>query len=156
VPGERVTLDLDGPTVEVERLSSWVVEYEFSRLLDRFNAATGPAAEHAALADVFTRFVLEAQPTWDIVDHRGAVPATTAGLARLPLPIALSIVSLWSLTSQGADEVPEDEVPEDARPEVPGLRLVESDAPSAVDAVIPPGPFNRQIKKQLRAVKTRA
>lgn len=154
VPGERVTLDLDGPTVEVERLSAWVVMFECLQLYERFNAASKPEAEYDALTNLYDRFVVEAQPTWDISDHRGVVPNTARGMTRLPTSLALAMVSQWMATFAVSAE--EQETAVAPRPDIPGLRLVESQAPSAVDAVVPPGPLNREIKRRLRAAKKKA
>lgn len=139
IPGERVPLDLDGPTVEVERLTAWPLQFECLALLGRFMAAEKPEAEYAALGDLFSRFVLEAQPSWDIVDHRGAVPNTARGMMRLPTDLALPMVQLWLETLTAAAEEPEAAQP-----------------PTAVDAIVPEGPLNREIKRRLRSVRAAA
>lgn len=135
VPSERIALNLDGPTVEVERLRSWMVEYECRDLVAAFNAASTRAAEHNVLAALIDRFMLEAQPSWDIVDHRGAVPANGRGMARLPLDVQLAIIVAWIETFVIAQEEP---------------------APaSAVDAVIAPGPANVELKRRLARARSR-
>lgn len=140
VSSERIRLDLDGPSVEVEPLRSWMIQTECLLLAQRLKDADEGAAEYVALTNLFEFVVREAQPQWDIVDHLGAVPATARGMARLPVALALEICDEWTATL-------------DARPErdaIPGLRLVESDAASAVDAVVPAGPLRREIKRRLR------
>lgn len=99
-------------------------------MLQRFVAAAEPAAEYAALAAVYDRFAAEAQPTWDITDHRGPVPCTGRGMLRLPTQLGIQIVAGWAAS----------------------LAVVEQPA-SAVDAVVPAGPLNREIKRRLRSVK---
>ena len=147
LPGERVTLDLSGPSVEVEPIHSWMVLVEVQLLVDRAKEADAGAAEYVALTNLFERFVSEAQPTWAISDHLGSIPATAAGTRRLPLPMQMAIIEQWFDTFNRKPE--REELPE-------GLHVVESDAPSAVDAVIPPGPLQREIKKRLRSVKAAA
>ena len=151
VPSERIALDLDGPTVEVERLISWTTQYEGLHTLARFMEASKPSDEYVALRSLWEQFIAEAQPSWDIVDNRGPVPATAAGMARLPLTLSIAICSMW-LNSLVVEEVEEEE----DRESVPGLRLVESKAPSAVDAVMPPGQGATTVKRRLRAAKRQA
>lgn len=133
IPGERIRLDLDGPTVEVERISSWALQFEFTQLALAWANASKPGAEYAALVPIFERFLLEAQPTWDIADHRGPIPVTVRGMARLPLSISLGMFNQWlgSLPVAQEEDQPE----------------------SAVDAVIPPGPVNLEIKRRLKKAK---
>ena len=144
LPGERIRLDLDGPTVEVEPLRSWMLQAECLLLAQKAVAAAEGAPQYVALNDLYEYVIREAQPQWDIVDHIGAVPLTARGMARLPLPLAMEICNQWLET---LDAKPEPvEVPE-------GLHLVESDAHSAVDAKIPPGPVNRELKRRLNRAK---
>jgi hypothetical protein len=133
LPGGRVPLVFeDGPyaglQVEVEPITAWAVYRYAVGLVAGFFSATEPAAEFGALRATYEQFVTEAQPTWEIVDHRGPVPATTGGLLRLPLPLALRIVELWTET----------------------FVAVEADAPStAVDEVYPPSPLRNQLNEVL-------
>lgn len=133
VPSERIALDLGGPTVEVERICSWSIQFEGLSLLGRFNVAAKAQDEYVALNGLFEHVIREAQPQWDIVDHLGPVPATARGMARLPLDLGLAIASQWLGTLPQKKEAAE--------------------PPSAVDAVIPPGPLNREIKRRLKSVK---
>ena len=151
VPSERIPLDLGGPSVEVERLGSWHLQFESVQLLRAYEVATKPEDEYRALNALFDLFVREAQPQWDIVDSQGPVPTTARGMSRLPLVLSLGIVSLWAMSLPVEKAEAEEQAEE--RPEVPGLQLVESQAPSAVDAVIPPGPANREVKRRLRVAK---
>jgi hypothetical protein len=141
--GERVVLDLDGPSVEVEPIRSWMIQYEVLTLVGRVEAATSSASEYVALSNLYDMVAREMQPTWDIGDHLGAVPNTPRGFARLPLDVMSAITDAWLETLNAKEELPE----------IPGLHVVESDAPSAVDEVIPPGPFNREVKKRLRRAR---
>lgn len=143
VSDERVQLDLDGPSVEVEPLRSWMISAELAVLAQKVQDAAEGAPLYVALLELFERFIYEAQPVWDIADHHGPVPYTAHGMARI-FPLSVQIVEQWRET---IDAKPERE----ALP--PDLRLVESDAPTAVDALIPPGALNREIKKRLRAAK---
>lgn len=136
VPAQRIRLDLD-PFVEVEPIHAWAIQFEGYQLLAAFMAAeNGTPAEYEALAALYTRFVEEAQPQWDICDARGPVPTTARGMMRLPIDLGLSMVSQW--VESLIVEKPED-------------------APLAVvDTVIPPGPANQEIKRVLRAKKKAA
>jgi hypothetical protein len=146
LPGDRTTLDLDGPSVEVEPLHSWHIADECKSYWAAFMAATKAEDERRALNALYTTFVAEALPSWDIADHRGPIPATAAGMTRLPLPLVDSIIGQWLQTLNAKPE----------REAIAGLHVVESDAPTAVDALIPPGPANREIKRRLRAAKKAA
>ena len=137
VPGERIALGLDGPSVEVERLRSWSIQFEGLSLLARFMAASKQQDEYLALNALFEHVVREAQPQWDIVDHLGAVPTTARGMARLPLDLGLSIASLWLETLATPASEP-------------------AEVPSAVDTLIPPGPMNLEIKRRLQRAKKAA
>lgn len=132
VPSSRIKLDLDGPSVEVERIHSWAVQYQTNRLYDALLAAKTSDAEYAALLPLIERFVTEAQPTWEISDPRGVVPCTPLGMLRLPIRLTLQMIEGWLNTLI----VPSAEKPE-----------------SAVDAVLPPGKARNEIKRRLRSVK---
>jgi hypothetical protein len=127
LPDERVSLDLDGPIVEVQRCASWMVYQQVVRLYAAYVAAKTPAAEYDALVQTFARFVDEAQPTWQIADHTGPVPPTLAGMTRLPLEMSLRMVTDW-------------------------LETITPKA-SAVDAIIAPGPMRDELKRRLKAKK---
>jgi hypothetical protein len=131
LPGERVALDLDGPTVTVEPIRSWAIRFEFAVLVGRYDAAADEAAQYAALTPIFGYFVAEAQPAWDIADQTGPIPATARGMVRLPLGLAFEICTGW-------------------------VNTLPVELPSAVDAVVPPGPVHDEIKRRLRSVKKAA
>jgi hypothetical protein len=142
VPSERVTLDLDGPSVEVEPIRSWNIHLESLHAWRVVADAEKPEAKYVALTKLYEQFIFEAQPTWDIADHRGPVPATARGMARIPLDLQLAILAAW-VDSYGVKQ---------EREPLP-FSVIESDAPSAVDAVFPPStPVNRELKRRLRKV----
>lgn len=130
LPSERVLLDVEGPSVEVERIGAWPIHRTALSLMSAFMRATEPGPELAALAELYPFFLGEAQPVWDIADHRGPVPVSVVGMYRLPIPLALRIVDGW-------------------------LETFEPDKPSAVDAVIPPGPVRDALNKGLRAKRSK-
>jgi hypothetical protein len=137
-------LDLDGPSVEVEPIRSWNIEQECLHGWRVFVAAKTPEASYVALSTLYQQFIIEAQPSWDIVDHRGPVPTTVRGMARLPLDLQVSILGRWRDTYVVAEKPEREPLP---------FSVIESDAPSAVDAVFPPGsPVNREAKRRLRKV----
>lgn len=128
LPSERIPLALDdGPTVEVERIAAWPIYRTAISLVGAFYDARTPDAEIAALSRIYGYFVVEAQPVWDIADHRGPIPATPEGMLRLPLAIALGLVQGWAATF--------------LPPEPPT---------TAVDEVIPPGPLRDELNASLR------
>lgn len=135
LPDKRVSLNLDGPVVEVQRLASWFIEQQVLSIYSGFAAAKTPAQEYEALVATYARFVEEAQPSWSIADHRGPIPATTAGMIRLPLPLSLAILTGWLETLQQHEETV---------------------AETAVDAIIEPGPFRDALNKGLRAKRKAA
>lgn len=131
LPSERVPLALNGPSVEVERIASWAIRQYAAALATAFYAADGPAAEYSALEKMYGLFMVEAQPTWDIVDHRGPVPVTPAGMMRLPLPLAFEVYEQWSATFEG---------------------IAEEKPATAVDALVAPGALRDELNARLRAV----
>jgi hypothetical protein len=139
VPSERVTLDLDGPSVSVEPIRSWNIQQECLHGWRVFLDAKTPEAEYVALSTLYQQFVIEALPSWDIADHRGPVPVTARGVARLPLDLQLAILAGWRDTFGVKAE----------REPLP-FPVRESDAPSAVDAIFPPGAVNKELKRRLR------
>ena len=136
LPGGRVPLVFDdgpfaGLRVEVEPISSWSVYRYAVTSVAAFFAAPGPEAEFAALRVAFGLFVDEAQPTWEIVNHKGPVPPTEAGMLRLPLALGLALCEQWTDTYVGVEE--------------------EEETETAVDEVYPPG----GLRDQLNAVLAR-
>lgn len=129
LPSVRVPLAIeDGPTIEVERVGSLLVQQQAVGLSLAFYAAK-PAGQIAALRAAYEFFVVEAQPTWEIVDHRGPVLPTVGGLLRLDPALGLAFIEAWCATLP----VPEEEVP------------------TAVDELIPPGPVRETLKRELRS-----
>jgi hypothetical protein len=129
LPGSRSSVTpADGCTVEVQDIAAWSIYQTAVGLASAYFAATTPAAEFGALETLYGYFCLEAQPTFEIVDHRGVVPATPSGMMRLPLELGLGIVSEWA--EAFVAEPPE----------------------TAVDKLVPPGPKRDRLNAQLRAV----
>ncbi len=127
--GERATIELEnGPTIEVQPIVSDTVYRTAVGLGSAYFAASDPTAVTAALTALASFFCVEAQPTWDISDHRGIVTPTPAGMLRLPDTMALEMVSDWA----GA--------------------FVAEPAETAVDKLVPPGPKRDRLNAQLRAV----
>lgn len=126
VPGERVKLDLDGPTVEVEPIRSWALLVETTALAATYKKAAGTAAQYEAVSRLFEAFCATARPQWDIVDGFGPVPASGAGMKRLPLDLALDMFAKWQ------DTFPKPKS-------------------SAVDKVLRPGsPVNLEVKRRMK------
>jgi hypothetical protein len=131
LPGGRVSLDLDGPPVEVERVASPLIhQLGLNRLAAVISAKT-TGARASALLELYELVIGEAQPTWEVLDHRGVVLPTASGMSRLPMELGLAIATGWLET----------------------LVVEEQQPASAVDAVIPPGKARNEIKRRLRAVK---
>ncbi len=123
---ERVPITSEDLSAEVTRCASWPIQQNAIRLWAAFHRATG-AVELPALRDLYEFFVDEAQPTWDILDHRGPVPPTVAGLLRLNHLHVAGLIVEWAQT----------------------LRVVPES--TAVDELIPAGPLHDELNRQLRA-----
>jgi hypothetical protein len=131
LPSERVTLNIeDGPTVEVEKVSADLIYQHAVGLLSACFGAKDGKASAAALTELYTFFVLEAQPTWEIVDHRGPVAATAAGMYRFPSKLGVDICLEWA-----------------------GTYIEKA---TAVDELIPPSPLRDQLNAKLRAKRKAA
>lgn len=137
IGGNRIRLDLDA-FVEVEPIHAWTVQVQSIALGAAFQAAQGPAAEINALAAWVDHFVTEAQPQWDYVDHHGPVPPNGRGMMTLPLETMAAMIAQWQ---DSLNVKPE-------REPLP-FSVIESDAPSAADALLPPAAA-REVKRQLR------
>lgn len=127
LPSERILLPIEGPSVEVERIAAWPLYWAALRLLTACLNATTPDERAVALARMYGAFELEAQPTWDLADHRGPIPATAAGMNRLDVAFALDLVAEWLDTHNRSEEVPE-----------------------AVDEAVPPGELRDAIHAELK------
>lgn len=131
LPSERVRIDIEnGPSIEVERVAAWTLAWTALTLVSAFYAAKRPEAEMAALRDVGAFFVAEAQPAWDIADHRGPIPATAAGYLRLPHELGLDMVRGWIETHH--------------------------EKATAVDATVQPGPARDELNRRLKAARKAA
>jgi hypothetical protein len=122
--GDRTPLTLDGLTIEVQPVVSDTVY----RSIVALGAAAVAAPSNDTLSAVAVYFCTEAQPTWDIIDHRGIVPATPAGMLRMSDALALGLVSEWAAAFVA--EPPE----------------------TAVDKIIPPGEMRDELNRRLKAV----
>lgn len=129
--GERVEITVeDGPTISVGPILAWPIYYLAVSRSQAYLDAKDPAAELAALTSLYELFVNEAQPSWDIRDHKGRIPCTAAGMLRLPLSVSIPAIQEWVATA----------VPK----------------PSAVDATVPPGPVRDALNAGLRAAKRKS
>lgn len=128
LPSERVAVQVaDGPSVEVERLQAEHLQRAALRLYAA--AITGRDAD--AIGTLYGFFLDEAQPTWEIADHRGLIAPTLEGMARIPVPLALGIVLGWIET------------------------FMQPDLPTAADEALPPGPLRDTVNAELRRKGTR-
>ena len=124
--GERVSVTLpDGPVIAFWPLLAWPIAFNASMLVAAYNDADSGAAEVVALRNLYRTFVEEALPEWDIADHRGPILPTPEGMWRLPLSLALGLLSAWLDTL--------------------------NPTPSAVDATVPPGPLRDELNRKLRS-----
>ena len=127
---ERVTIEAeDGPTFEVGPLLAWPITAIAVHRFSKYLAAPDANAQLVALRELYEWFVAEAQPTFAIVDHRGAIPNTTAGLLRLPLDLTLRVIEAWIDT---------------ATPQS-----------TAVDEMVPPGPVRDALNAELKSKRRR-
>lgn len=127
LPGGRAPLPItDGLTIEVERIGAYPVYAAAVSLVSAFyGAETGTAAEFDALRAAYRFFVDEAQPTWEIVDHRGVVHPTADGMLRLDTTLALGCIVAWA------------------------EKFTEPPPETAVDRLVPPGPMRDRLKAEL-------
>ena len=124
LPSERVTLTIeDGPTVEVEKVHADLIYQHAVGLASAFLSAK-PDKQNEPLQALYAFFVGEAQPTWEITDHRGPVLPTAAGMLRLPVALGVDICLEWAGT------------------------YIEKE--TAVDKVIPPSPLRDQLNDALK------
>jgi hypothetical protein len=122
---ERVPLDIeDGPTVEVERVAADLLYQHAMGLASAYLSAKSDKAKSEALLELYGFFVAEAQPTWEIIDHRGPIAPTVAGTMRLPAALGVDIVLEWLGTH--------------------------TRKASAVDALVPPSALRDQLNAALR------
>lgn len=130
LPSERVSLAIeDGPTVEVEKVAGDLLYLHAVGLIEAVVRAKSGKQGEAAL-DLYRFFVDEAQPTFEIIDHRGPVTPTAEGMLRLPIRLALDMCIEWAGTY--------------------------IDKETAVDAMIPPSPLRDELNKRLRAIRKAA
>lgn len=129
--GERVPIETeDGPTIEVGPILAWPIAAIAVHRFSKYLTADGAGPQLVALRDLYDYFVAEAQPTFAIVDHRGAVPNTTSGLLRLPVDLTLRVIEAWIDTA--------------------------TPATTAVDEMVPPGEFRNDLNAALKRAKRKA
>jgi hypothetical protein len=127
LPSERVAIDLDDLTVEVERVAVWAIAAQAVRLLA---PVMGEKRTLADLGALFGFFIAEGQPTWAIIDHRGPIPYTVEGCYRLPLDTISALIVAWA----GTITPPE----------------------TAVDKLVPPSELRDKLNAKLRAKRAKA
>lgn len=111
-------------SAEVYRCASWPIQQGAVRLWAAFLRATG-AAELPALVAFYECFLAEAQPTWDLIDHRGPIEPNAGGMLRLNHIEAAALILELAQTLE--------------------------DKPSAVDEMVPDGPLRDELNRQLRS-----
>lgn len=123
LPAERTRLELeDGPTIEVMEITTDAIYMAGVGLASTFLGSRNVAD----LRKLYAFFVEEAQPTWEIVDHRGPIVPTAEGMLRLPVELAMAMIDRWTETFTRT---------------------------SAVDEVIPPGPARKELNRRLRKAR---
>jgi len=130
LPSERVPVTVSDLTIEVERIGAWAVAHHATVLVGTYYAAKPGAPELEALRAAYAFFIEEAEPSWDIADHKGRIPVTAGGMLRLPVALALGLVYGWAQT------------------------VVEKT--SAVDELIPEGELRDSLNAQLKAKRRKA
>lgn len=128
--GERVPVTVDDLTIEVRTIGAWAVAQAAASLAAAYDRAKPGQPEADALNALYAFFVAEAQPTWAIVDHRGPVLPTAAGMLRLPVPMAFALIAEWIGTATPKE--------------------------SAVDKIIPVGELRDALNAKLRAKRRAA
>lgn len=126
--GSRATVSVDGIEAEVEAVGAWPIYHRAVQLAGAYFAAADAVAEYAALDTLYTFFCAEAQPTWSILDHRGVIACTPAGMMRLPLSFTLGLVAGWAEA------------------------FVAPPLETAVDKLMPPGELRDEMNARLRVV----
>ncbi len=130
LPSERVTIEIeDGPTLRVEKVHADLLYQHAVGLASAYLRAK-PAAQMGALSALYSFFLAEAQPTWEIVDHRGPVLPNMDGMVRLPSALGVDICLEWAGT------------------------FIEKE--TAVDKMIPPSPLRDQLNAKLAAKRKAA
>lgn len=127
---ERVEVTVGNLTIEVSRIASYPLWVQGVRLASAWAASKSDAQTIDTLGECYAFFVAEAQPTWQIVDHRGPVAPTLGGMYRLPLELGMGLYSAWTDTIR--------------------------EKGTAVDKIIPASPLRDELNKRLRAARRKA
>jgi len=124
LPTERVQVTTDDLSIEVTSVVAWAVAHTAGSLVDAFYAAKPGDPELEALKALYSFFLTEAQPSWEIEDHRGRIPTTVTGMLRLPLEAALGLIAEWVATA--------------------------TPKPTVADEALPPGPVRDEVNAALK------
>ena len=139
--GRRLLTEMDAVANRVRRVATgWETQLAIAfetilapsalfELVEAFYAAKAGTAEVQALRDLYAYLLTEAQPSWEIEDHRGRVPVSVTGMLRFPVATALRLVAEWLATL----------IPK----------------PTAADEVLPEGPVRDEVNAALRRAKKR-
>lgn len=102
VGGRAATAVVDGPYAGAEATVDIIVGWPIYRLAlyraASFGSAQGDAAEAKALGELYDFYIAQARPAWNLEDPKGPVPATSAGLFRVPTDLTLRLYDLWVST----------------------------------------------------------
>lgn len=101
--GERASLVIDdgpwtGVTCDVDTIDS-LPTYQLTLFLaDTYAKAEGMGPGLAALRALYEHFASLARPVWNVVNPRGPVPPTVAGMLVIPIPLVIALIDLWTET----------------------------------------------------------
>lgn len=127
---ERVEVSVGDLTIDVSRIASYPLWVQGVRLAAAWAAAKTDERNVEALGECYAYFLAEAQPTWQIVDHRGPVLPTLGGMYRLRPELGMGLYAEW-------------------------LDTIREKA-TAVDEIVPPSQLRDQLNAKLRAKRRKA
>jgi hypothetical protein len=81
----------------VDSIDSQPVQFLVLARVEAF-AAAGGAESILALQDLYETFAAFARPYWNLTGPKGPVPTTQAGMATVPVPLMILLISLWTET----------------------------------------------------------
>ena len=101
--GSRARLIVDdgdyaGVEAEFETINAFPVYYLVVGAAAAYAEAEGAAAELEALNRLYELAADLGRPVWNITDPHGPIPATPTGMLRVPVPLMLQLVDLWTET----------------------------------------------------------